>query len=80
MTIWEHLEELRERALISFGSVAALILVAFCFSKDLVIFLEQPVATTVRGKAKEEDTIPPHLCRARHRPTLRACTQRTKLS
>lgn len=47
MTIWEHLEELRERALVSFGSVAALILVAFCFSKDLVIFLEQPVASTV---------------------------------
>lgn len=48
MTIWEHLEELRERALISFGSVAALILGAFVFSKDLVIFLEQPVASTVR--------------------------------
>merc|ERR1719183_2722366 len=43
MTIWEHLEELRERALISAAAVGALILVCFCFAKDLTIFLEEPV-------------------------------------
>jgi sec-independent protein translocase protein TatC len=45
MTIWEHLEELRERALVSAVAVGALILVCFCFAKDLTIFLEQPVAS-----------------------------------
>lgn len=45
MPIWDHLEELRERVLV--GGLAALvaILVCFCFSKDLVVFLEAPVAT-----------------------------------
>lgn len=45
MPIWDHLEELRERVLI--GGLAALlaITVCFCFSKDLVVFLEAPVAT-----------------------------------
>ena len=45
MTIWEHLEELRERALVSAVAVGALILVCFCFAKDLTIFLEEPVAS-----------------------------------
>lgn len=45
MTIWEHLEELRDRALISAGACAAAILLCFCFAKDLVIFLEAPVAS-----------------------------------
>ena len=44
MSIWEHLEELRDRALVSAGAVAAMILVCFCFAKDLVLFLEAPVA------------------------------------
>ena len=44
MSIWEHLEELRDRALISSGAVAAGILLCFCFAKDLVIFLEKPVS------------------------------------
>jgi sec-independent protein translocase protein TatC len=43
MTIWEHLEELRERAIVSAAVVSALILVCFCFAKDLTIFLEEPV-------------------------------------
>jgi len=44
MSIWEHLEELRDRALVSSGAVAACILLCFCFAKDLVIFLEKPVS------------------------------------
>ena len=44
MSIWEHLEELRDRALISSGAVTAGILLCFCFAKDLVIFLEKPVS------------------------------------
>jgi len=44
MTIWDHLEELRSRAAVSAGAVGALVLVAFGFSKELVLFLERPVA------------------------------------
>ena len=47
MSIWEHLEELRDRALISAGACTAMILLCFCFAKDLVIFLEAPVAQRV---------------------------------
>lgn len=43
MSIWDHLEELRERVLISVGVVGAAILGCFAVSKDLVIFLEAPV-------------------------------------
>jgi len=43
MTIWEHLEELRERAIVSAAVCGTLILVCFCFAKDLTIFLEEPV-------------------------------------
>lgn len=45
MPIWDHLEELRERVMV--GGLAALlaIIVCFCFSKELVVFLEAPVAT-----------------------------------
>ena len=44
MPIWDHLEELRERVLVC-GLVGALsILGCFCFSKELIIFLELPVA------------------------------------
>jgi len=45
MTIWDHLEELRERAAVSAAACGALVLVSFCFSKDLVLILEQPVAS-----------------------------------
>ena len=44
MSIWEHLDELRDRALVSSGAVAAGILLCFYFAKDLVIFLEKPVS------------------------------------
>jgi sec-independent protein translocase protein TatC len=44
MTIWDHLEELRERAAVSAGAVGLLVLTSFCFAKDLVLFLERPVA------------------------------------
>lgn len=44
MTIWEHLEELRERVMVSAAAVSVAILSCFCFSKDLVVFLEDPVA------------------------------------
>lgn len=43
MSIWEHLEELRERILISVACVGAAIVLCFCFAKDLVTFLEAPV-------------------------------------
>ena len=46
MTIWEHLEELRDRALVSARrACTAAILLCFCFAKDLVIFLEAPPAS-----------------------------------
>jgi len=45
MTIWEHLDELRERVVVSAGAVSVLVLLCFCFAKDLVVFLEQPVAS-----------------------------------
>jgi sec-independent protein translocase protein TatC len=44
MTMWDHWEELRGRAAVSAGAVAALVLASFCFSKQLVLFLEAPVA------------------------------------
>lgn len=44
MPIWDHLEELRERVLV--GALAAAVAIGgcFCFSKELVLFLEAPVA------------------------------------
>ena len=44
MTVWEHLEELRERVLIAAVVTIAAILGCFCFAKELVVFLEAPVA------------------------------------
>eukprot|EP00850_Spirogloea_muscicola_P019039 SM000182S03929 [mRNA] locus=s182:39883:41342:- [translate_table: standard] len=43
MSIWDHLEELRQRVFISVGAVGAAMLLCFCFAKDLVTFLEAPV-------------------------------------
>ena len=48
MTIWEHLEELRDRAIVSAGACGVAVLLCFCFAKDLVIFLEQPVIDQVK--------------------------------
>ena len=44
MPIWDHLDELRERLLIAGLAAGGAILTCFCFSKDLVVFLEAPVA------------------------------------
>ena len=45
MPIWDHLEELRERVLLSGIACALGIATCFFFSKELVIFLEAPVVT-----------------------------------
>ncbi|XP_019085915.1 PREDICTED: sec-independent protein translocase protein TATC, chloroplastic [Camelina sativa] len=45
MTIFDHLEELRERIFVSVLAVGAAILGCFAFSKDLIVFLEAPVKT-----------------------------------
>eukprot|EP01026_Neomeris_dumetosa_P057170 TRINITY_DN5254_c0_g1_i3.p1 TRINITY_DN5254_c0_g1~~TRINITY_DN5254_c0_g1_i3.p1 ORF type:complete len:325 (-),score=38.48 TRINITY_DN5254_c0_g1_i3:258-1232(-) len=44
MPIWDHLEELRERVLLAALAALVAILTCFIFSKDLVVFLESPVA------------------------------------
>jgi sec-independent protein translocase protein TatC len=44
MPIWDHLEELRERVMAGALAGALAVLTCFCFSKDLVVFLEAPVA------------------------------------
>ncbi|GMJ09717.1 ALBINO AND PALE GREEN 2, TWIN-ARGININE TRANSLOCATION C, unfertilized embryo sac 3 [Hibiscus trionum] len=45
MTIFDHLEELRQRIFVSVLAVGAAILGCFAFSKELIIFLEAPVKT-----------------------------------
>jgi len=44
MPIWDHLEELRERVMAGAIAGAAAVAVCFLYSKDLVLFLEAPVA------------------------------------
>ena len=44
MPIWDHLDELRERLLIAALAAGGAILACFCYSKELVVFLEAPVA------------------------------------
>jgi Sec-independent protein secretion pathway component TatC len=48
MPIWDHLDELRERVLVGALAAAAAVLTCFIFSKDLVVFLEAPVAAQVQ--------------------------------
>lgn len=43
MSIWDHLEELRQRLFVSVLAVGAAILGCFAFSKDIVLILEEPV-------------------------------------
>jgi len=43
MPIWDHLDELRERVMVAGIAALASVLLCFCFSKDLVVFLEAPV-------------------------------------
>eukprot|EP00884_Botryococcus_braunii_P001504 jgi/Botrbrau1/11354/Bobra.0038s0109.2 len=45
MPIWDHLDELRERVLVAAIAAGVAVLTCFCFCKDLVIFLEAPVAS-----------------------------------
>merc|ERR1712078_811430 len=45
MSIWDHLEELRERIAVSGGAVGALMLLCFGFAKDIVKILEAPVTS-----------------------------------
>ncbi|KAL8157517.1 sec-independent protein translocase protein TATC, chloroplastic-like [Apium graveolens] len=45
MTIYDHLEELRERLFVSVLGVGAAILGCFAYSKDLIMILEAPVRT-----------------------------------
>ena len=44
MPIWDHLDELRERVLLAALAAAFAVAGCFAFSKDLVVFLEAPVA------------------------------------
>jgi len=43
LPIWDHLDELRERVLLAGLAGLAGVAICFCFSKDLVYFLEAPV-------------------------------------
>ncbi|KAL2897389.1 Sec-independent protein translocase protein TATC chloroplastic [Bienertia sinuspersici] len=43
MTMFDHLEELRQRLFVSVLAVGAAILGCFAFSKDLIMILENPV-------------------------------------
>lgn len=45
MSIFDHLEELRQRMFVSVMAVGAAILGCFAFSKELVVILEAPVKT-----------------------------------
>nr|GEU98072.1 sec-independent protein translocase protein TATC, chloroplastic [Tanacetum cinerariifolium] len=45
MTIFDHLEELRDRIFVSVMAVGAAILGCFVYSKDLIMILEAPVRT-----------------------------------
>ncbi|XP_030514970.1 sec-independent protein translocase protein TATC, chloroplastic isoform X2 [Rhodamnia argentea] len=45
MSIFDHLEELRQRVFVSVMAVGAAILGCFAFSKELVVILEAPVKT-----------------------------------
>lgn len=44
MPIWDHLDELRERVIVAALAAATAVATCFFFSKDLVVFLEAPVA------------------------------------
>lgn len=44
MSVWDHLEELRERVFVAAGVSVVAMGGCFCFAKPLVVFLEAPVA------------------------------------
>jgi sec-independent protein translocase protein TatC len=45
MSIFDHLEELRQRVFVSVFAVGAAILGCFAFSKQLIVLLEAPVSS-----------------------------------
>lgn len=45
MSIWEHFEELRERIFLASIVCGIAIITCFCFAKELIVFLEEPVAS-----------------------------------
>lgn len=45
MSLWDHLDELRERIFVSVLAVGAAMVGCFAFSKELIMFLESPVRT-----------------------------------
>merc|ERR1719199_975287 len=44
MPIWDHIDELRERIILAGAAAAFAIISCFCFSKELIVFLEAPVS------------------------------------
>jgi len=44
MPIWDHLDELRERVLVAAGAATLAVGLCFAGARDLVVFLEAPVA------------------------------------
>lgn len=44
MSVFDHLDEARERAILSFVAIGLAIAVCFSWSKELIIVLEAPVA------------------------------------
>lgn len=44
MPIWDHLDELRERVLVAAGAATLAVGLCFATARDLVVFLEAPVA------------------------------------
>lgn len=44
MSVYDHLEELRQRIIISVLAVGAAIVGCFAFSKDLILLLEAPIS------------------------------------
>jgi hypothetical protein len=45
MPIWDHLDELRERVLVAAGAATLAVGLCFAGARDLVVFLEAPVAS-----------------------------------
>lgn len=43
MSIYDHLEELRDRIFVSVLAIGAAMVGCFAYSKDLIMFLEAPV-------------------------------------
>ena len=89
MPIWDHLDELRERVLVAALAGLVAVLACFCFSKDLVVFLEAPVVgqgvkflqlspgefffTTLQVSFFPQSSCAAALCCTVFRATVRSC-------